>query len=418
MKAMKHFGHIWFIAQKDLKLFVTDRMALFFFVLFPFLFVTLFSVVLGGIGSEDERLELHLVTEEDRDGISHQIIKAVKTDGESELEPGEPNITWSDDYEEAYRSLMDEERTGFVVFPEDFTDGVSMGYGASIEVVADPDDTYTRAAHNALAEGIASNIGSQQVVSSAITELLLNQWVESPESFARIGQDIPEILSVQRGVRMRPSLIEYDVEKVGEVEAENPSDFVIPGYLVMFVFMAAAFSAEAIVRERQNRTLERLLATSVKRESIITGLFTGTATKGLVQIIIFWTVGILVFNMSLGRSLEAVILLSVLMVIMSSAFAIMLATMAKTQRSAGSIALITSLVLAPLGGCWWPLFITPRWMQFIAKITPHGWATTGFNKLLVFGADFNAVVNEMLALLVFAAAFGVIAIWRFRTSAV
>jgi ABC-2 type transport system permease protein len=106
------------------------------------------------------------------------------------------------------------------------------------------------------------------------------------------------------------------------------------------------------------------------------------------------------------------------MVVMSSAFAIMLATMAKTQRSAGSIALITSLVLAPLGGCWWPLFITPRWMQFIAKVTPHGWANTGFNKLLVFGADFNAVVNEMLALLVFAAVFGIIAIWRFRTSAV
>jgi ABC-2 type transport system permease protein len=403
---MKYLGHIWFIAQKDIKLFVTDRMALFFFVLFPFLFVTLFSVVLGGIGSEDERLELHLVTEEDRGGISRQIIKAVETDDVAELDPGEPNITWSDDYDEAYLSVMDEERAGFVVFPEDFTDGVSMGYGTTIEVVADPDDTYTRAALNAMAEGIGSNIGMQQVVSSAITELLLDQWIESPDSIARMGENIPEILSIQRGVRMRPSLIEYDVEKVGKVEAENPSDFVIPGYLVMFVFMAAAFSAETIVRERQNRTLERLLATSVKRESIIAGLFAGTAAKGLVQITIFWTMGILVFNMNLGRSLEAVLLLSVLMVVMSSAFAIMLATMARTQRSAGSIALITSLLLAPLGGCWW------------AKITPHGWATTGFNKLLVFGGDFNAVTGEMLALMVFAAIFGIIAIWRFRASAV
>jgi ABC-2 type transport system permease protein len=415
---MKRFGHIWFIAQKDLKLFITDRMALFFFILFPFLFVALFSVVLSDIGSEDERLELHLVTLEDKDGISHQIIKAVKTDDETELDPGEPNITWGDNYEKAHRSLVDEERTGFVVFPEDFTDGVSMGYGTNIEVVTDPDDTYTRAALNSLAKTIAFNIGLQQVVSNAITELLLDQWIESPDNIARIGQEIPKILSVQRGVRMRPSLVEYDVEKVGEVEAENPSDFVIPGYLVMFVFMTAAFSAEAIVRERQNRTLERLLATSVEKESIIAGLFAGTAAKGLVQITLFWMVGLLVFQVNLGRSLEAVILLSILMVIMSSAFAIMLATLVKTQRSAGSIALITSLVLAPLGGCWWPLFITPRWMQFIAKITPHGWANTGFNKLLVFGADFNAVVNEMLALLVFAAVFGIIAIWRFRTSAV
>jgi len=79
---------------------------------------------------------------------------------------------------------------------------------------------------------------------------------------------------------------------------------------------------------------------------------------------------------------------------------------------------LTSLVLAPLGGCWWPLFITPRWLQFMAKITPHAWATTGFNKLMVFGADFSAVVPEMSVLIVFASVFGIIAIWRFRTSAV
>jgi ABC-2 type transport system permease protein len=103
---------------------------------------------------------------------------------------------------------------------------------------------------------------------------------------------------------------------------------------------------------------------------------------------------------------------------MSSAFSIMLATLAKTQRSASSMAVITSLVLAPLGGCWWPLFITPQWMQFIARFTPHGWATTGFNKLMVFGADFSAAVPEMLALIGFAAAFLIIGLARFRTSSV
>jgi len=106
------------------------------------------------------------------------------------------------------------------------------------------------------------------------------------------------------------------------------------------------------------------------------------------------------------------------MVIMSAAFAIMLATLVKTQRSAGSIAVLTSLVLAPLGGCWWPLFIMPGWMQSLAKITPHGWATTGFNELMLFGADFGAVVPEMLALVGFTVIFGAIALWRFRTSAV
>ena len=81
------------------------------------------------------------------------------------------------------------------------------------------------------------------------------------------------------------------------------------------------------------------------------------------------------------------------------------------------MATLSALVMAPLGGCWWPLFILPKGMQALAKITPHGWANTGFNKLMLFGADFSAVVPEMLALIVFAIVFGIIAVWRFRTSA-
>jgi len=123
------------------------------------------------------------------------------------------------------------------------------------------------------------------------------------------------------------------------------------------------------------------------------------------------------YLLNLGLAPAAVIILSLLMVIMFSAFAIMLATLVKTQRSAGSVGTLTSLVLAPLGGCWWPLFILPKWMQGLAKVTPHGWANTGFNKLMLFGAGFGDIIPEILILVAFTVVFGVIAIWKFRTNA-
>ena len=414
---MKSLKHIWFYALKDLKLFATDRGALLFFILFPFFFIALFSFLNPGGGGEDPRLELHLVTQEAKGGISHQIIEAIETKDESQLQPGEPKIVWDKDYDEALQAVEDKELDGFLAFPADFTEGVLMGYGAQLEVVADAEAVNTRAALNGLAQAIASRVGSQQVANSAIMGLLVGQGLATGE-IADIGQAIQQLFSGQGDTAAEESFIESEVEKVGEVEAENPSNYVIPGYLVMFVFFGAALSAETIVRERQNHTLERLLASSVRRESILGGIFAGTAAKGLIQILIFWVVGILAFHMDLGLSPAAVIILSILMVIMSSAFALMLATLVRTQRSAGSIAVLTSLVLAPLGGCWWPLFILPEWMQSMAKITPHGWANTGFNKLMLFGADFSAVVPEMLVLAGFAVAFGIIAVWRFRISAV
>jgi ABC-2 type transport system permease protein len=402
---MKSLRHIWFYALKDLRLFATDRLALFFAILFPFLFVVMFNFILSGVGSEDQRLELYLATQEAAGGLSHQIISAMETGDDSQLKPGEPKIVWLKDYDQARQAVEDKELEGFLAFPADFTEGVMMGYGTQLEVIADAEATNTRAALNGLAQAIASRVGSQYVAISAISELLG-------------GQAIPPSYQGQGGMAADESLVEFEIEKVGEVEAENPSNYVIPGYLVMFVFFTAALSAERIVRERQNHTLERLLAGSVRRESILGGTFLGTAAKGLIQIAIFWVIGILVFKIDLGLSPAATIILSILVIIMSSAFGMMLATLVRTERSAGSIGVLTSLVLAPLGGCWWPLFILPKWMQALAKITPHGWANIGFNKLMVFGADFGAVVPEMLALIGFAVVFGIIAVWRFRTSAV
>ncbi len=414
---MQGLRHIWLFTLKDLKLFAIDRQALFFFILFPFLFVGLFNFVMSGVGSEDNRLELHLVTEE-KSGLSYQIIGAMETKDDQQLKPGEPKIIWDKDYDKARQAVEDKKLAGFLAFPADFTEGLFMGYGANLEVVVDPEAINSRAALDGLAQGIASRIGSLRVAMDATIGLLVEQGIASGGDLPGLGQEIQQLFSGLGSVQDSPSLIAFDVQKVGDVKGTNPSNYVIPGYLVMFVFFGAALGSAVIVQERQNGTLERLLASSVKQPSILGGIFAGTAAKGLVQILIFWIVGILAFHIDLGLSSAAVIILSVLMVLMSASFSVMIATFAKTERGAASMSVIISLVLAPLGGCWWPLFVVPQWMQFIAKITPHGWANTGFNKLMVFGGDLGSAVPEMLALIGFAVVFGIIAVRRFRTSAV
>jgi ABC-type Na+ efflux pump permease subunit len=414
---MRQMKRAWFIALKDLRLFATDRLALFFGLLFPFFFAAAFYFVMQGVGGNDDRLEIHLVTREAR-GMSSRIIDAMVTKDEARLKPGETRIIRDKDYDEAVRAVKGKKIPGFIAFPSDFTEGVTMGYGAALEVVVDAQSTAARAALHGFAKGIAARVGVEQVSSRATMSLrMAPKWTSG--SRADIAKIIEESLPAM-STRQEPpdDLITFDTEKIGELQAKNPSNFVIPGYLVMFVFFLAAMGSEAIVRERQNQTLERLLASSVRREAILGGIFAGTALKGIVQIVLFWTVGVLIFRMGMGTSPAAVILMSVLVVLVSSAFSVMLATLARTHRAAIAIGVLTSLVLAPLGGCWWPLFITPKWMQFLARLTPHGWATTGFNKLMIFGADFSAAVPNMLALAGFTVLFGLIAVWRFRTSAV
>jgi ABC-2 type transport system permease protein len=415
---MKKLKHIWFYAIKDLKIFVSDRTSLFFSVIFPIMFITLFTLVFKGMGGEDARMTLHMATQEGSQSLSAQIIGSLETKDESLLKPGAPVIIWDKDYAAARASVDNGTIEGFLGFPADFSQAITTDKRTELEVYANAGATNTRAALNGVGSAIASQIGTSKVAIHASIDLMVRNGIIANDAagIAKASQDLM-VKQAAAGTSNAAAYLAYRTENVGVVKTINSSNFVVPGYLVMFVFMAAGFSAIAVVQERKNNTLERLLATTVTKEEILGGVYVGTVIRGLLQIIIFWGVGILVFKVDLGLAPGAVILLSVLMVLMSSAFSLMLSTLAKTVRSASSLATLTSLLLAPLGGCWWPAFLYPQWLQNVSKIVPHAWATEGFNKLMLFGAGFGDAAPSMIALAVFTVIFGVIAVLRFRTDA-
>jgi ABC-2 type transport system permease protein len=409
---MIQLRRIFFIAHNNLRLFLTDRLAVAMFILFPFLFIIMFNLLLGNTGTEDTRMKLHLATRES-DGISLHLIQSMASTDESKLAPGEPVIVWEKDYDQARANVEDKKLEGFLAFPADFTEKVMAGKNTNIDIVVQAEATSTRMALNGLAQSISSSIGADTVEIKSVVALLTQQGAGPSE----IQKAIASIIQSQSMESEQLKLITYQAVNVGEVKAVDVSSFVVPGYLVMFVFFAAAIASVDIIKERQNHTLERLLASSVRKESLLGGIYLGAVFRGLVQIAIFWAMGILVFHVDLGVAPWATILISLLTVLMAAAFSVMLATLVRTERSASAIAVLTSLLLAPLGGCWWPLFITPQWMQFLSKLTPHGWANDGFNKLMLFGANAGDVVWPLVALVGFAVAFIIIAIINFRTSA-
>ena len=385
------------LARKDTKVLFKDRLAVAFSFLFPFLFVIGFTLALGGQGPSDDAVEFVLTTLE-TEGVSYQLIDAFAEEDQG------PIVVMASD--EAFRAAEDDQIDGYVMFPADFTESLINGNPTSLEVVSTGEDSAHQAALVGFANTLARPFNEFQVVAGAVSEA-------TGTDFSMIAGTAFETGLIEQGFS---GSVEIDVEQVGDVEPWNASNFTLPGYLTMFVFFAAALSAEGIARERRNHTLERLISNGARREAIVIGKLMGTGFLGLLQISVMWIVGIFAFRIDLGASPLAVILISILMVVASSSFGVLIASFIQEARSASMAGVLASLTLAPIGGCWWPLFITPDWMQTLAKITPHGWANTGFNKLMLYGAEFGDVAAEMAALLLFAILFGVVALWRFRTS--
>ena len=302
------------------------------------------------------------------------------------------------DFDDASQRLATGELPGFITFPEDFTDGVTTGRGSEINVhtTGDPE---ADALLVAAAGSVANELGQQAVVLSALNELsggVSMQAVVLDET----GNTGPQ----------------FFVTSVGNVKPTNAANVTVPGYLVMFVFMSAAFTALTLAVERESGTLERLATSGAGTLAMVSGKFLASVYRGVIQVVILGLFGTLIFGMTLGETPGATVAVALLMVLASSAFGVMLASIFRTVRAAPPAAVLVSLVAAPLGGSWWPLFILSDWMRSLALLTPHGWANKAFNRLMLFGGDLESVTFELLALAGFAVGFIAVAVWRFRVS--
>ena len=264
------------LAMKDTKVLFKDRLAVAFSFLFPFLFVIGFTLALGGQGPSDDPVEFVLTTLE-TDGVSNQLIDAFA------VEDRGPVVVMT--YDETLQAAEGDLIEGYVVFPADFTENLINGEPTSLEVVSTGEDSGNKVALIGFANTLARPFNEVHVVAGAVSE-------GTGTDFSLIARTAFETGLIDQG---SSSTVEIDVEQVGDVEPWNASNFTLPGYLTMFVFFAAALSAEAIARERRDHTLERLLSNGTRREAIVIGKLMGTAFLGLLQISVMWMVGIIAF---------------------------------------------------------------------------------------------------------------------------
>ena len=384
-------GKAVLIANKDFRIFLQDRIAMGFSLAFPLMFVLAFTIALSGVGEDEGRLSLTVVTREEA-GTSHDVIDDLVSTSDANT------VFETMEYEEASAMVESGELDGFLAFPAGFSAAMETGAPMSLELVSNADRPFTQAALSGLAGSISGRLEAGRTAARAAALLA--------------GQD-SAATGAASSLAAEP-IVTFGIEQVGELRPFKASNFTLPGYLTMFVFFAAMLGATAITRERNNQTLERLLSNGVSGRTVLTGKYLGLVYVAMIQLTVLWIVGLLGFRIDLGHAPAAVIGISVVLALTSAGFAVLMSTFVRTERTADAAGVLVSMMLAPIGGCWWPLFIAPEWLRSLALFTPHGWANTGFNKLMLFGAEFGDVLPEFAALGGMGVVLFALALWRFR----
>jgi ABC-2 type transport system permease protein len=381
----------WFIASRDLKHMLRQKETVLWVFIMPLLFFFFIGTITGGNvprGAADDSPRLLAVQGPEEGGFMlDELYDALRAQNFEILFVG------ADTPPDQFRRRL--------VIPEpaegtaNFTESILAGNQAVLHLVRN-------------GEGTGTNL-DQVRLARAIYGLLADLAVLKAEGDEVTLEGLDALQAQERNL----SLL---VEPAGKLQV-IPSGYsqAIPGTMVMFTLLVLLSSAATLlVIERRRGLLRRLAATPISRGSIVLGKWMGTMALGLVQIGSAMIAGRVFFGMDWGDDLPMVLVLLLCWAAFCTSAAIFLANLMRTEQQMNSIGVITSIVLAALGGCWWPIEITPSWMQSLGGSLPTGWAMDGMHQLIHFGNGPSSVLGSLGLLIVSSLVLSVASVRIFR----
>ncbi|WP_338211948.1 ABC transporter permease [Lactobacillus juensis] len=184
-------------------------------------------------------------------------------------------------------------------------------------------------------------------------------------------------------------------------------------FIFLFVFL---ISGMALLKERTTGTLDRLLATPVKRSEIIYGYMISYGIVAVIQSIIIIGVTIWLLNIEVAGNVLWVILISILVAMVALAFGFLLSTIAESEFQ---MMQFIPLVVVPqifFSGII-PLDSMANWVSYLGKILPLTYAGDALNQVILYGRGFESFAGDMLALLIFIVvlvALNIVGLKRYR----
>jgi ABC-2 type transport system permease protein len=390
------------ITWKDAIIRFSTPWELVFFIVLPVVFTFLLA---GGSpnGDEDNRVRL-VVVDQAGSVLSGEIIAGL--DRSTAVRPDLLGL------DEASREFDERRVSVMLVLPVDLTLEAIQNGSAQVELRQQPNSLDAVVAARAVQAVLRSVSGAVNAANDALKEAEANGTFESEaerqayfEQALELAQEIqsqaPERLRVVEG--NTPDEVDYDPR------ASSSS-----GQLITWVFIPLFGIAALFAYEREKGTLRRILTTPTSKAIYLIGTIAGQVFMALVQMALLVLFGIFAMKLPWGREPLALFVILTAAALAAGALGTAMGTFIKSEGQANGLSILAGMVMALMGGCWYPLELFPKAVQTIVKILPTTWAMQGLLDLSLRGGGLADILPEAGVLLVFAAIFLAIGVWRFR----
>ena len=383
-----------------------DRLALLFTVVMPLAFTAFFGLMFGG-GSD--RLPLAIYNA-DSDAPAKQLVSALATSGVVKTE-----MMTKDDAEKA---VDDNKVAAALEIPAGFSAALAAGRPAELTLVSIAGSTGAQTVLTevtALAGELAAGERAAQAAVAVAAAPPGSSSTASPQALKDAALLMARPLAAQA---LADPVATVKVIEAGTAAGQIPNGFVLssPGMLVNFILFSLLTAGIALIQERHNFTLLRLMTTRLRRWELIAGKAAGMFALTFAQQIILIGAGQLLFGVDYLRDPAALLLMMVALSLFASTLGLLLASVLTSEQAMVATTVIVSMSVSALSGAWFPLEITGPAFQFVGHLLPTSWILDGLRGIVVRGFDVADVLPAFGVALAWSMALFALAVWRFRLS--
>ena len=336
--------------------FFRDRLALFFSIGFPLIFLFVFGSLNSGSG--DASFNVVLINNSDS-AIAKEFVQQSKENGVLKVDESVTNI------DEAKDKMSQSQLDATVVLPQNF---------------------------GATGEGTDTPSGQAEVLYT--------------QNNAQSGQALARILDAQfKGLNSQfvnvQSPFSVKVEQLNE-RSLSAFDYIFAGLLGFAIIGMGIFGPVNVFPElKKMGILRRLSTTPLKVWQYFLSTMIGQAIIGLISLAVMFLVAIFVFNLQVVGNYFELALFLMLGIVTILGIGLALGGWAKNERQAAPLSNIIVFPMLFLSGTFFPRYLMPDWLQNISGFLPLTPIIDGIRLIATEGKHFIDILPQL----------GLIGIW-------
>ncbi len=193
----------------------------------------------------------------------------------------------------------------------------------------------------------------------------------------------------------------------------------LPAMLIMFImFQVMTFFLTLWVEDLRTGKIKRIVMSPTRPRDLLAGQLVARMVWASLQVVVILGVGSLVMGVRLNVPWVGFGAVIAAFMLTAASIGMLLGSCFKTSEKANAVGVIVSLVMAALGGCWWPIEIVPGAMRAVARVLPTGQAMEAIGNLMAVGPDAPFPLVNVLILVVMTAVVLPVAVRRLKAQLV